>query len=81
VVWREGGFTVRLYGPPREHPPAHVHVRKGTEGRVIIRLGTSGAPPEIWRVHHLKYRDVLRGYHIVERHQDMILRVWRSLHG
>ena len=80
VVVREGGFIVRLYGAPREHPPAHVHVHHGREGLVIVRLGMPGSPPEVWRVYQMKYRDVLRAYQIVKSHNDLIYQVWRSLH-
>ena len=78
---REAGFIVRLHGPPREHPPPHVHVDKGKEGRAIIRLGTSDSPPKVWRVYDLRHRDVLRACQIVGKHHDLIHQVWRSLHG
>jgi len=81
VVVREVGFTVSVYGPPREHPPAHVHVHQGKEGLVFIRLATPDAPPEVWRVYQVKYRDVLRALQIVKKHHDLIHQVWRLLHG
>jgi hypothetical protein len=32
---REDGFVVRVYGPPREHPPPHVHVERGGDALVV----------------------------------------------
>lgn len=81
TVIDEDGFVVRVYGPPREHPPAHVHVERGKEELVIIRLGTATAPPKVWAVYGMKDRDVLRAYRLVERHQTTILAAWRRIHG
>lgn len=80
-VLEEEGFTVRIYGPPREHPPAHVHVEYGQEELVIIRLGTTTSPPRVWAVYGMKDRDVLRAWRLVERHQVAILAAWRRVHG
>ena len=81
TVVREDGFRVRVYGPPREHPPAHVHVEKGKSGLVVIRLGTPETPPKVWRVYDMKDRDVLKAYRTVEKHHASILRAWRAIHG
>ena len=73
------GFGVRIYGPPREHPPAHVHIDK--TGLVVIRLGTPETPPKVWRVYDMKDRDVLKAYRIVEKHHERIQQAWRAIHG
>jgi hypothetical protein len=42
TVFREHGFAVRIYLPPREHSPPQVHVVR-TGGEVKIHLGTESA--------------------------------------
>ena len=80
TVHREAGFEVRIYLPPREHDPAHVHIIRAG-GEVIITLGEGEAAPEIREVHHMTDRDVLRAYRIVERQRETLLRRWRDSHG
>ncbi|MGH7533295.1 MAG: DUF4160 domain-containing protein [Gemmatimonadales bacterium] len=75
------GFVVRILGPPREHPPPHVHVEHGPEEVVVIHLGTEGRPPQVWAVYGMRARDVLRAYRLVEAHHDVILATWRRIHG
>jgi hypothetical protein len=74
------GFHVRIYLPPREHAPPHVHVVKAG-GEIIIVLGADDAPPMVDEVHHMRQRDVVRAYRIVEAHQAMLLEQWRRYHG
>jgi hypothetical protein len=74
------GFHVRIYLPPREHAPPHVHVAKaGME--VLIALGEAGEPLAVIEVYGMRTRDVVRAYRIVEAHQDMLLEAWRRYHG
>jgi hypothetical protein len=77
----EDGFRVRVFGPPREHAPVHVHVEHGKEGLVVIRLSTRTRPQEIWAVYGMKNRDVFRAYQLVEKHELSIREEWRRLHG
>ena len=72
---------VRVYGPPREHPPPHVHVEHGKEELVVIRLGTQTSAPMVWAVYRMKRQDVLRAFRIVEKHHATIEQVWRKIHG
>jgi len=80
TVLREDGFRVVIYGPPREHPPPHVHIEHGASGLVVIRLGTGTAPPRVWAVYDMKDRDVVRAFRLVERYHDRILHAWRVIH-
>ena len=74
------GFRVRIYLPPREHAPPHVHViRAGAE--IVIALGSADSPPEVLEVHHMRTSDVVRAYRIVEAHQPMLLQSWSHYHG
>jgi hypothetical protein len=80
TVHEEAGFQVRIYLPPREHEPPHVHVVKaGTE--VVIRLGDAQALPEVQEVYGMRRADVMRAYRIVEANRMMLLEKWRNLHG
>jgi hypothetical protein len=81
TVLTKDGFRVRIYGPPREHPPPHVHVEKGREGLVILRLPLPGKPLAVWRVYKMSNKDVLKAYRLVEDHQDAIGQAWRAIHG
>lgn len=81
TVVREDGFAVRIYGPPREHPPAHVHVERGRDELVVIRLGLDDDPPTVWAVYGMKVQEVLKAVRIVEQHHAMILAAWRRIHG
>jgi hypothetical protein len=80
TVHAEDGFQIRIYLPPREHAPPHVHVVKaGAE--VIINLGEEGSHPEIREVHGMSDRDAVRAYRIVESVQAQLRRRWREYHG
>jgi len=80
TVLRVDGFRIVVYGPPREHPPPHVHVERGTSGLVIIRLGTGRSPPKLWAVYGMKDRDVLQAFRLVEQHHDLLMQTWRAIH-
>ena len=81
VVIAADGFVVRIYGPPREHPPPHVHVEHGPDQLAVIRLATGRSPARIWTVYGMKDRDVLRAFRLVERHHSEILATWWRIHG
>ncbi len=80
TILRWEGFQVRIYLPPREHAPAHVHVVKG-DTEVIIRLWGEGMPPVIREVHDMSDRDVLRAYRLVEANAAALLKKWKEFHG
>jgi hypothetical protein len=81
AILRAGGFVVRVHGPPREHPPPHVHVERGTDQLVVIRLGTATTPPRVWAVYRMSNQDVVRAFRLVEQHHALIESAWRSIHG
>lgn len=80
TILRKGGFVVKLYGPPREHAPPHVHVEHGPDELVVIRLRTKESPQRVWRAYGMKDSDVLTAFRLVEAHHRRILRAWRKLH-
>ncbi len=81
TVLKEDGFVIRVYGPPREHLPPHVHVERGKEELVVIRLGTPDVPPAVWAVYRMKSQDVLRAFRLVEKYHARIEQAWREIHG
>lgn len=79
-VIREGGFTVHILLPPREHGPAHVHIRRaGAE--VVIRLGSPAQPARVWEVYGMKDSEVVRAMHLVQRHLAQLRGAWERIHG
>jgi hypothetical protein len=80
IVLRAGGFSVRIYLPPREHEPPHVHV-VGVGGEAVITLGDANRPPALREVYRLRAPEVLRAYRLVEEHQTELLVQWRKYHG
>jgi len=81
TVLVEGRFVVKIWGPPREHAPPHVHVHVGREGLVVVRLGVGGRPPVVWRSFSVRPRDVLRAYRIIEAHEPDLRVAWEAIHG
>ena len=66
TVVREDGFSIRVYAPPREHAPPHVHVHKAGE-RVIIELGIAGAMAAVRGFTAMSSSDVLKALRLVQR--------------
>ena len=81
TVLRQGRWIVKIYAPPREHPPPHVHVLLGHTGEVIILLGTENTAPTVWAVHRMRGHDVVRAYRLVETHHAQLVTAWEALHG
>jgi len=73
--------VVRVHGPPREHPPPHVHVGLGKEELVVIRLGSISSAPTVWAVYGMKHQHVLKAFGIVVKHHALIEQAWRTMHG
>ena len=80
TIVREDGFVLRVYGPPREHPPPHVHVERGDDALVVIRLAIGSRGPSVWAVYNMKDADVVRAFRLVERHHAQLVAAWRRIH-
>ena len=76
----ENGFTIRVYGPPREHLPVHAHVEYGPDGLVVIRLRTADKPQEVWAAYGMRNRDIIGAFRLVEKYDAAIRDVWRQMH-
>lgn len=81
TVAEEDGFRIRVFGPPREHPPVHAHVEYGRAGLVVIRLRTKLKRQEVWAVYGMKDREVVTAYRLVEKYDTAIRAAWRRMHG
>src|SRR5688572_21725016 len=80
TILETDGFKVCIYLPPREHEPAHVHVKKG-DGEAVILLGDYSTAPSFREVHGMQDRDAVRAYRIGEEHRDRLMRAWEKYHG
>ena len=82
TVHREGSLVVKVYGPPREHPPPHVHVEVGRAGIVIIRLAIQDNPLRVWRVYgEVDEAAVLAAVRLVEANEAAVRAAWERIHG
>ena len=76
IVLRIAGFDVLILLPPREHGPAHVHVRKAGH-EVVIVLATLA----VRKVEGMRSADVVTAVGIVADHRDELSKAWRKHHG
>ena len=80
TVLRFDGFRVLILFPPREHPPAHVHVVKG-DGLCVIELARGSKAQRTVKVVDMNSADVRRAERIVADHTTLLLNEWRTIHG
>lgn len=80
TVLNADGFQVRIRLPPREHGPAHVHVRKA-RAVVVIDLPDGDRPLGIRTVRRMRAVDVVAAVRLVEANAEMLLEQWRRYHG
>lgn len=80
TVLNVGGFQVRILLPPREHGPAHVHVRKAG-AVVVIDLPDGDRPLGIRSVRRMRAVDVVAAVRLVEANAEMLLEQWRKYRG
>ena len=78
TVHREEGYAIRIYTD--DHPPPHVHVRKGSGGAKIQLDDGAGEPMVIWH-EGLKESEKVRAFRLVVRHREKLLTEWRKIHG
>jgi hypothetical protein len=76
----QDGFRFYIRNPPREHGPPHVHVQKAG-GEVAINLTPADGEPLIREVYGMKAADVARAVRLVDANIDVLMDVWRRLHG
>ncbi|GJG89775.1 hypothetical protein tb265_49560 [Gemmatimonadetes bacterium T265] len=82
AVHRAGSLVVKVYGPPREHPPPHAHVEVGRRGVVIVRLAIGDNPLRVWRVYgEVDDATVLAAVRLVEAHEAAVRAAWERIHG
>lgn len=76
IVLRVGGFRVYVLLPPREHGPAHVHV-KNADGYCVIELATL----VVKKRRKMRDHDVVAAVWLVAEHMAELLTGWRKYHG
>ena len=80
TVLRVDGFVVKIFLPPREHGPPHVHVLKA-DGEVIIEFGWHGENCFLREAHGMNSRDIVEAFRIVGANADALLGRWKEYHG
>lgn len=79
TIHRQDGFKIRVY--PKDHPPAHVHCRRG-KAVVVVFLPTDGRRPMLREQNrHAKFDDVTDALRIVGENSDSLWNAWRQCHG
>ena len=76
TVLRVDGFRVIVFLPPREHPPAHVHVQNA-DGEAVIGLD----PVMVREAAGMSNADIVRAVRIVQAHRQQLMTEWRKHHG
>lgn len=79
TVLQAEGFRVRILLPPREHPPAHVHITRG-ESEVVILLPMTEGPVAVRTVYRMRPSDVIAAVRLVEAHLEQLRAAWRKYH-
>jgi hypothetical protein len=75
TVFIKGGFSFRIYFPPLEHGPAHVHVEKdGMKASFWLADGS------VRSVGKMRGADVTRAQQIVRSRIQQLQEVWRIYH-
>lgn len=81
TVLEQDGFQIKVFLPPREHGPAHVHVYKA--GAVaVINLPDATQPLTLRSVSKkMRNADVVAAVRLVEAHVEMCWIHWRKYHA
>lgn len=80
TIVEEDGFQIKVFLPPREHAPAHVHVSKAG-GVVIITLPDATQPLTVRSVSkQMRNADVVAAVRLIEAHVDTCWKHWRKYH-
>lgn len=80
TIVRASGFEIRIYPPPREHGPAHVHVHHAG-GFVKIQLASGQHDQAVLMFRDMRAKDVVKAWRLVERYTDELLLAWEVYHG
>ena len=78
TVIENGKWKIKIYAPPREHGPAHVHVvAKGENAEVKISLVTL----EVIGTTEFSRRTVKSIIKFIHENYDYLWKCWENLHG
>lgn len=81
TVFRAEGFMFRIHGPPREHPPPHVHVHRRPGGEVVVQLPTATLGVVVWWYEGFTEREARRAAELVQRHHVTLQNYRERLHA
>ena len=81
IIVTSGRFRIKVFGPPREHPPPHAHVLFGAEGLAIIKLGSETEAPRLWVSFEMTRRETAMAVDLVRAHSDVLRQAWEVLHA
>jgi hypothetical protein len=77
-LWRERGFVIKVNS--NDHPPPHVHARKG-RGNAIVYLGdTEEDSPTLHKFYGITRKDALVALEIVCSNPADAWAGWRRIH-
>lgn len=79
-AFEANGFRFYIRNPPREHGPPHVHVKKA-DAEVAINLSPGEGDDLLREVYRMRDADVVKAVRLVETNIDLLLNVWRQIHG
>jgi hypothetical protein len=78
TVIRKNGFQIIIWTD--DHPPMHVHVFKA-ESELIVNLGDEQTSATIRNNYAMSRRDARQALRLIEENQNLLIEVWRQIHG
>lgn len=79
TIHHQDGFRLVIY--TKDHPPAHVHCRRGA-AQIVLNLPTGSEGPTIRNANrHVKLNDLADALRIVNENRVKLWDAWRLYHG
>ena len=78
TVLRKSGFQIIIWTD--DHPPMHVHVFKA-EAELIVYLGDENIPATVRENYAMRRSEVRQALQMVAENQNLLIEVWRRIHG
>ncbi len=80
TVFKDKGFRFVIY--PNDHEPAHVHVLKGDEINLRIKLSLNHSPVEVLSCYgNIRDKDIVWAISVVSEKNALFLNKWLEIHG
>jgi hypothetical protein len=81
TIVEEDGFQSKVFLPPREHGPAHVHVSKAGEVAIVTLPHATQSLMVQSVSKKMRNANVVAAVRLVEAHVDMSWMHWRKYHA